>query len=117
MEEQTYLTSEGPLCGVSVGTLGILLGDGVLLVALAGAVGTYPETDKNMQLRTSSKGKGANVFKLKKNENTLTKFFIVDRPKVSSYNSHSGHSLVEQGRPSGSSGQAHTKLLVFAKQR
>lgn len=57
MEEQTYLTSEGPLCGVSVGTLGILLGDGVLLVALAGAVGTYPETDKNMQLRTSSKVK------------------------------------------------------------
>lgn len=29
----------------------------------------------------------------------------------------SKHSLVEQGCPSGSSGQAHTKLLVFAKQR
>lgn len=39
MEKQTYLTSEG-LCGVSVGDLGILLGTGVLLVALAGAVGT-----------------------------------------------------------------------------
>lgn len=35
-----YLTSVGPLRGVSVGTLGILLGTGVLLVAPAGTVGT-----------------------------------------------------------------------------
>lgn len=39
MDKQTYLTSAGPLCGVSVGALGILLGTGVLLVPLAGEVG------------------------------------------------------------------------------
>lgn len=104
MEEQTYLTSEGPLCGVSVGTLGILLGEGVLLVALEGAVGTYPETDKDMQLRTSSKVK--------------VQMYLSSKSVVQQLmHSRSGHSLVEQGRPSGSSGQAHTKLLVFAKQR
>lgn len=38
--KQTYLTSEGPLWGVSVGAVGILLGTGVLLVSMAGEVGT-----------------------------------------------------------------------------
>lgn len=39
MDKQTYLTSKGPLSGVSVGALGILLGTEVLLVPLSGEVG------------------------------------------------------------------------------
>lgn len=38
--KETYLTSAGPRCGMSVGDLGILLGTGVLLVSRAGTVGT-----------------------------------------------------------------------------
>lgn len=36
----SYLACEGPLCGLSVGPLGILLGTAVLLVGLEAAVGT-----------------------------------------------------------------------------
>lgn len=79
------MTSEGPLCAVSVGALGILLGERVLLVALAGAVGMYPETDKNMQFGTSSEAKVQKCYN-SKSTNILKTFFTVERHKVSSYN-------------------------------